>query len=108
MGFNLDIHLKVRRFTTRMTKIVNLIPGDIGRPITDLAFDLIYPALVDDAHAVLENLTFKEKQVNTLDGRWFGVRIMPYRTTDNRIDGIVITFTDITASKSVEMSLRQQ
>jgi two-component system CheB/CheR fusion protein len=104
----LDIHLKVRRFTTRMTKIVNLIPGDIGRPITDLALGLTYPALADDARAVLETLTFKEQQIKTLDGRWFGVRIMPYRTTDNRIDGIVITFTDITASKVLEASSRRE
>ncbi len=104
----LDATLRVRRFTTRMTKIVNLIPGDIGRPITDLASDLIYPFLVDDAREVLETLTSKEKQVNTLDGRWFAVRVMPYRTTDNRIDGIVITFADITASKTLEAALRRK
>jgi two-component system CheB/CheR fusion protein len=104
----LDDALKVRRFTPRMTKIINLIPSDVHRPITDLASDLVYPDLATDALAVLATLVFKEKAVATVDGRWFSVRIMPYRTLDNRIDGVVITFVDITAAKLLEVSLRQQ
>ena len=102
----LDAGLNVRRFTAQMTKIVKLIPGDVARPITDLASDLIYPELVDDARTVLQTLAFKETQVATVDGRWFSVRIMPYRTMDNRIDGLVITFVDITTAKLLEATLR--
>ncbi len=103
----LDEALKVRRFTPRMTKIIKLIPGDLNRPITDLASDLIYPELASDAQTVLRTLVFKEAPVKTVDGRWFSVRIMPYRTLDNRIDGLVITFADITTAKTLEATLRQ-
>jgi len=104
----LDDALTVRRFTAQMTKLIKLIPGDVKRPITDLASTLIYPELEADARAVLKTLVFKEKPVHTLDGRWFTVRIMPYRTLDNRIDGVVITFVDITTAKDLEASLRQR
>jgi two-component system CheB/CheR fusion protein len=104
----LDNALKVRRFTPRMTKIINLIPSDIHRPITDLTSDLIYPDLANDALAVLGTLVFKEREIATVDGRWFLVRILPYRTLDNRIDGVVITFVDVTTAKLLEGSLRQQ
>jgi two-component system CheB/CheR fusion protein len=93
----LDNDLKVRRFTPQATKIIKLIPGDAGRPITDLASDLLYPELTTDAKEVLRKLGFAEKSVNARDGRWFTVRIMPYRTMDNRIDGVVLTFANITA-----------
>ena len=56
---------------------------------------------------MLQTLVFKERPVETVDGRWFSVRIMPYRTLDNRIDGVVITFVDITAAKTLEATLRQ-
>jgi PAS domain-containing protein len=98
----LDNNLQVRRFTTQATKIINLIPGDIGRPITDLSSDLIYPELPDDAREVLRRLGFSEKPISASDGRWFTVRIMPYRTLDDRIDGVVITFWDISVAKALE------
>ena len=104
----LDNDLHVRRFTTQATKIIQLIPGDIGRPITDLASDLLYPELADDAQEVLRKLGFAEKPVNARDGRWFTVRIMPYRTLDDRIDGVVITFADITVAKTLEAKLREK
>ncbi|MEI2723380.1 MAG: chemotaxis protein CheB [Verrucomicrobiota bacterium] len=104
----LDKDLKVRRFTTQATKIIKLIPGDVGRPITDLASDLLYPELPADAHEVLQKLGFAEKPVNARDGRWFTVRIMPYRTLDDRIDGVVITFADITVAKTLEAQLREK
>ena len=102
----LDKDLKVRRFTPQATKIIKLIPGDAGRPITDLASELRYPELAEDAREVLRKLTFAEKPVGARDGRWFTVRIMPYRTLDDRIDGVVITFADITAAKTLEAKLR--
>jgi PAS domain-containing protein len=104
----LDKDLKVRRFTTQATKIIKLIPGDVGRPITDLASDLLYPELSADATEVLRKLSFAERPVNSRDGRWFTVRIMPYRTLDDRIDGVVITFGDITTAKTLEAQLREK
>ncbi len=104
----LDKDLNVRRFTPQATKIIKLIPGDAGRPISDLASDLRYPELADDARMVLRKLAAVEKPVSTRDGRWFTVRIMPYRTMDDRIDGVVITFANITVSKTLEAKLRGQ
>ena len=104
----LDADLQVRRFTTPTSKIIKLIPSDIGRPITDLSTDLHYPDLADDARQVLATLVFTEKQVTTEDCRWFRVRIMPYRTLENVIDGVVITFTDVKILRGVEDSLRGQ
>jgi two-component system CheB/CheR fusion protein len=104
----LDNDLKVRRFTTQATKIIKLIAGDVGRPITDLASDLLYPELAADAREVLQKLGFTEKPITARDGRWFTVRIMPYRTIDDRIDGVVITFADITAAKTLEAQLREK
>jgi two-component system CheB/CheR fusion protein len=102
----LDKDLNVRRFTPQATKIIKLIPGDAGRPITDLASELRYPELADDAREVLQKLTAVEKPIGARDGRWFSVRIMPYRTLDDRIDGVVITFANITVSKTLETKLR--
>ena len=74
--------------------------------MSDLASDLDYPDLEDDAREVLRTLVFSEKQIATRDGRWFTVRIMPYRTTDNVIEGVVITFIDISVAKRLEAELR--
>jgi len=104
----LDGELHVRRFTTQTAKLIKLIPGDTGRPITDIATDLDYPDLTEDAREVLRTLVFKEKQVPTRGGRWFTVRILPYRTLENVIDGVVITFSDVTGTKVLEERLRQQ
>ena len=104
----LDNDLRLRRFTLQAKTIIKFIPSDVGRPFTDLASDLLYPALVTDAYEVLRTLVFSERSITTGDGRWFTVRIMPYRTMDNRIDGVVITFADITAAKKVEAGLREK
>jgi two-component system CheB/CheR fusion protein len=104
----LDGDLRVRRFTTPTAKIIKLIPTDAGRPITDIASDLDYNDLAEDAREVLRTLVFQERQVATRGNRWFTVRIMPYRTLDNVIDGVVITFTDATAARAVEFALREQ
>jgi len=104
----LDKNLRVRRFTPQATKIIKLIPTDAGRPITDLATELRYPELTTDAQEVLRKLAAIEKSIGAMDGRWFTVRIMPYRTLDDRIDGVVITFTNTTASKTLETKLRDK
>jgi two-component system CheB/CheR fusion protein len=104
----LDRDLNVRRFTHQMTKIIKLIPSDIGRPITDLFSHLDDPTLPADVREVLLTLASIEKPVSSTDGRWFSLRIMPYRTIDDRIDGVVITFADITVAKTLEAELRSQ
>jgi two-component system CheB/CheR fusion protein len=102
----LDKELNVRRFTPQAAKIIKLIATDVGRPITDLATGLRYPELADDAREVLRQLSAVEKPISANDDRWFTVRIMPYRTVDDRIDGVVITFANITVSKTLEGKLR--
>jgi chemotaxis methyl-accepting protein methylase len=90
----LDGALNVRRFTPRATALFKLIPGDLGRPLADLASRLAYPELQDDAAEVLRTLVFKERTAGSESGNSYRVRIMPYRTSDNRIDGVVITFNE--------------
>ncbi|MEI6277332.1 MAG: chemotaxis protein CheB [Prolixibacteraceae bacterium] len=101
----LDKELRIRRFTDQTTKIFKLRPVDIGRPFTDQASDLNYPDIESHARQVLETLVSIETAMTTADGRWYNVRIMPYRTIDDHIDGLVITFTDITRSKQIETNL---
>jgi two-component system CheB/CheR fusion protein len=98
----------VGRFTPQAAKIIKLIPGDAGRPFTDIATTLDYPELADDAREVLRTLVFKEKLVAASAERWFSVRIMPYRTQENVIAGLVITFTDASVYKALEAALRQK
>jgi two-component system CheB/CheR fusion protein len=102
----LDNELNIRRFTTRTSTIIKLIGSDVGRPITDIVTDLNYSNLADDAREVLHTLVYSEKKISATDGRWFTVRIMPYRTQENRIDGVVITFFDITEAKKNEQSMQ--
>jgi two-component system CheB/CheR fusion protein len=102
----LDKDLNVRRYTDRITRIIHLREGDVGRPLSDLASTLVYPQLHADAKETLRTLVFSEKQVATTDGHWYNVRIMPYRTLANVIQGAVITLVDITAAKELEGRLR--
>jgi two-component system CheB/CheR fusion protein len=104
----LDGELLVRRFTNQTAKLIKLIPADAGRPITDIAMDLDYPELAGDAREVLRTLVFREKEVSARDGHWYMVRVLPYRTLENVIDGVVITFTDTSGSKRLETALREQ
>jgi two-component system CheB/CheR fusion protein len=101
----LDGALCVRRFTAQTGKITKLIPSDLGRPITDISSDLLYAQLADDAREVLRTLIKMERQIPAAD-RWFEARIRPYRTLENVIDGVVVTFVDITSSKKLEEELR--
>lgn len=101
----LDKELNIRKFTDSVTKIFKLRVADIGRPFTDLASDLRYPQIDNHARQVLKNLATIENEITTVDARWFKVRIMPFRTLDDRIDGLVITFTDITNAKKAETEL---
>jgi two-component system, chemotaxis family, CheB/CheR fusion protein len=103
----LDKEMNIRRFTLQAVKIFKLIKSDIGRPFTDLVSDLIYPDLHEDALKVLKSLVFIKKQIPTKDGRWFSVRIMPYHTLDEKVDGVVITFFNISDLKEVEVKLHE-
>jgi two-component system CheB/CheR fusion protein len=103
----LDNDMNIRRFTIQAVKIFKLIKSDIGRPFTDLVSDLIYPDLSDDALKVLKTLVYIKKQIPTKDGRWFSIRIMPYRTLDDKVDGVVITFFNISDLKEVEIKLHE-
>ena len=98
--------LHIRRFTTQATRLFKLIPGDVGRALSDIVTDLDYPGLLHDAEDVLRTLVFVDREVKTSDGRWFQVKIMPYRTLENVIDGVVITFNDISRAKQLEAELR--
>lgn len=102
----LDKELNVRRFTDQVAKIIKLREIDTGRPFTELVTDLQYPEIEDHSREVLKTLKSIETVISTKDGRWFNVRIMPYRTFDDRIDGIVMTFSDVTSSRRAEISLK--
>ena len=100
----LDSGFKVRRFTPQITTIFNLISSDVGRPLTDIVSNLLYDTdeLIRLAEQVLETLLPQELQVETAKGKRYSVRIMPYRTAENLIDGVVITFSDVTAFRFLE------
>ncbi|MFA4876963.1 MAG: chemotaxis protein CheB [Methanoregula sp.] len=98
----LDDNLVIRRFTRDATKVFRLALSDTGRPLTDIRSIIPEFDLIPDAKAVLDSLIPREIQVRTPKNEWFLVRIMPYRTLENVIDGVVITFADITAFKQVE------
>ncbi|HEX5685812.1 MAG TPA: chemotaxis protein CheB [Ideonella sp.] len=104
----LDNDLNVRRFTDQITRVIHLREGDVGRPLSDLATTLVYPELFADAKETLRTLAFSEKEIATNDGHWYSVRIMPYRTLANVIQGAVITFVDITTAKELESRLRKE
>ncbi|AEP29951.1 chemotaxis protein CheB [Brumicola nitratireducens] len=104
----LDNKLNVRRFTTLSAQLFKLIDSDVGRPLSDVVSSLKYDTLQYDAKEVLRTLIFHETQAITANKRWFKVRIMPYRTQENMIDGVVITFTDISQLKSLEVELEKR
>ena len=91
----LDNNLLIKRFTSHATKIVNLISSDIGRPINHIATNLKYEKFIEDAKEVLRTLVYKEIELQTNNGIWYQMRILPYRTTRNVIDGVVVTFSNI-------------
>jgi two-component system CheB/CheR fusion protein len=93
----LDTRLRIRRFTPAMRELIELLTSDAGRPLTDFALKFVDPSLTEDARLVLEKLTPLQREIPTDRGKWFIRRITPYRTVDDRIDGVVITFVDITA-----------
>ena len=100
----LDRRLHVKRFTERAKDLIRLIPSDIGRPLNDLASDLDYPNLYADCESVLKTLIPKETEVRDRAGVWHLMRVLPYRTSENVIDGVVISFVNIDRLKSAELA----
>lgn len=98
----LDQQLRVKRFTPQARHVAHLIDADIGRPLADLTTHLDYPDLLADAADVIETLQASEKQAPAPDGGWYLVRIRPYRTARNVVEGVVVTFIDITGTRHSE------
>ncbi|MFH0822977.1 MAG: PAS domain-containing protein, partial [Pseudomonadota bacterium] len=103
----LDTELNILRFTPAMTKFINLIPSDVGRPVSHIVPKMDYELFLDDARRVLKTLIPRQVEVRTKDSRWYAMRILPYRTVDNVIDGVVVTFVDITDRKTMEIRVRE-
>jgi two-component system CheB/CheR fusion protein len=101
-----DRALRVKRFTPQARTVFNLIASDAGRPLLDISHRLDYDALASDARAVFESLRPVERRVRTDDDRHFLVRILPYRTAGDRIEGSVLTFVDITRLSQAEERVR--
>src|SRR5690348_3871486 len=103
----LDTGLRIKRFTDRVTELFSITQTDEGRPITDFAHQLEYEDLVKDARAVLADLAPVRREIRSRGARWYDVRLRPYRTVEDKIDGVVITFVDISERHQVEQALRE-
>ena len=103
----LDTDLRIKRFTAHATKVIHLIHTDIGRPLDDIVTKIEGATITEDAEAVLEDLISREKEVITKDGSSYSMRILPYRTIENVIDGVVITFQDLSERKRGQAALSQ-
>ncbi|OWP64013.1 chemotaxis protein CheR [Hymenobacter amundsenii] len=103
----LDNDMIIKRFTPSMSHIMHLQPADVGRPITHFASNLHYDTLEQDVRQVLDRLTSIETTIQTTANEWFSMRILPYRTLDNYINGAVLTFTEVSDLKHLEARLRE-
>ncbi|MCR9077291.1 MAG: PAS domain-containing protein, partial [bacterium] len=101
----LDAKLRIRMFTPPMAELFNITDLDVGREITDFTNRLHYDGIEDDARRVLRDLTPAENELQSRDGRWFMLRIRPYRTIEDRIEGVVLTFIDITSRRDAQQEL---
>ena len=101
----LDHQFRVKRFTPAMSRLIKLIPSDVGRPIIDMSQENLGPDLIADAESVLDHLVPIKKEI-TINGVWYVRTTLPYRTSDNRIEGVVITYSDITELKQAEERTR--
>jgi two-component system CheB/CheR fusion protein len=98
----LDNDLVIQRYTEEATELIKLRPSDIGRPLDELATNLKYKRIATDCRQVLKTLVYRQKEVLTLQGKWYLMRILPYRTSKNVIDGVVLTFVSIDRLKEIE------
>ena len=104
----LDSSLRIKRFTVPVTLLFRITPNDEGRSVMDFAHQLEYPDLGQDAQTVLTRLIPIRREIHSQNNRWFDIRMRPYRTVDDKIDGVVITFLDITERRQVEETLRER
>jgi len=102
----LDRDLHITRYTPPAVEVFNLIPADIGRPLSDLRTELHYPELASDAERVLKRLAPVEREISRAGSTWYSARLLPYRTLDDRIAGVVLTLVDITERRRNESALR--
>ncbi len=107
MPLFLDRNFYIKRYTPACTRLFSLIPADLNRPITDIASHCSDIEMIADARRVLETLTSSEKEVSTATGEWYLRRVSPYRTQDNRIQGVVVTFADITPIKRTALDMQR-
>jgi two-component system, chemotaxis family, CheB/CheR fusion protein len=103
----LDTNLNVQRFTPQAKKVINLIDADVGRPLWHIVHNLEYENLVEDAREALRTLSLKEMEIRATNDTWYSMRVLPYRTTQNVIEGVVVTFVDISDRKHAEMALEE-
>ncbi len=103
----LDSSLRIKRFTDRVAELFSITQADDGRPITDFAHQLDYDDLINDARTVLADLAPIRREIRSRDGRWYDVRLRPYRTVDDKIDGVVITFLEVSERHNTEQALRR-
>ena len=101
-----DADLRIKRFTRQVTDLIRITPTDEGRPITDFAHQLEYDGFISDLKATLAQRAPIRREIRSRDKRWYDIRMRPYRTADDRIDGVVVTFVDITERLGVEQALR--
>jgi two-component system CheB/CheR fusion protein len=99
--------LRIRRFTAAAEKMLNLIPTDVGRPITDIKPNIQLPPLEQLVVEVIDGMTPKEVEAQDGEGRWISVQIRPYKTAENKIDGVVLAFVDIDSSRRAQAVLQQ-
>ncbi len=106
----LDKSMRIKRFTPKTAELFSIHDGDEGRPISDFTHRLEYKELISDAGLVLANLAPIERTIHTLDQRWLTTRLRPYRTIDDKIEGVVVTFFDITERRRLdsEWAARQE
>ncbi len=103
-----NLQQRIQRFTPTITRVINLIATDVGRPVGHIVSNLVgYDRLVEDVQGVLDSLIPKEVEVQARAGGWYLLRMMPYRTLENVIEGAVITFTDIAENKKVQMAMQE-
>ncbi|HTH60860.1 MAG TPA: CheR family methyltransferase [Paraburkholderia sp.] len=102
-----DRNICIKRYTPRATEVFSIIPSDIGRSLLDITHRLEYDKLADDAAEAFDSLRLIERELKSTDGHWYLARFLPYRTTEDRIDGAVLSFIDITSRRAAEERLRE-
>jgi two-component system, chemotaxis family, CheB/CheR fusion protein len=103
----LDNQFRIKRFTSKATKLFNLILSDVGRPLHDIRSKLEHDDVEKDARKVMESLQKEGREIHTKEGEWYIMQIVPYRSSENVIDGVVITFTDVTEAKRSAEAITQ-